>query len=257
MKALPPGTILQLMYLSERLERLQPGRFIEIGAGNGEITSLLLSRGWIGSVYEFDADTTARLKERFADEIVEDRLVLSNSNYVRSETADVDIVISSMVMEHLSDEDEALFMQKSRANLEHKHGTLIGIVPAGPRYWGIEDEIAGHFRRYTPDRIEAVARACGWSLQHLKGLTFPVSNLLLPVSNYLVTKQEGAKVSLSKLEQTKESGRRNVKFKTTFPSIFSLILNQYTMYPLHLLQKVLGPTNRSLVLYFEARPLPR
>ncbi|UIJ99488.1 class I SAM-dependent methyltransferase [Rhizobium leguminosarum] len=115
MKALPPGTILQLMYLSERLERLQPGRFIEIGAGNGEITSLLLSRGWIGSVYEFDADTTARLKERFADEIVEGRLVLSNSNYVRSETADVDIVISSMVMEHLSDEDEALFMQKSRA----------------------------------------------------------------------------------------------------------------------------------------------
>lgn len=143
MNALPAGTILQLMYFSERLETLPPGRFIEIGAWNGEITSFLLSRGWIGSVYEFDVDTTARLKHRIADEIVEGRLALISSDYVRSKTADVDIVISAMIMEHLSDEDEAHVMQNSHWTLEHKSGTLIGIVPASPRYWGIEDDNAG------------------------------------------------------------------------------------------------------------------
>ncbi|MDR9777571.1 class I SAM-dependent methyltransferase [Rhizobium hidalgonense] len=254
MNALPPGTILQLMYFSERLDRLKAGRFVEIGAGAGEITSILLSRGWSGSIYEFDARTAEKLRERFSREIASDRLVLNNSDYVQSETDDFDLVVSSMVMEHLSDGDEALFMQKSLANLERKGGMLIGIVPAGPRYWGVEDDIAGHFRRYTPEWINSITHSNGGSLVHVKGLTFPVSNLLLPLSNYLVAKQEGVKVKLSKMEQTKESGRRNVKFKTTFPSLFSLILNRYTMYPLHILQKALGPASRSLVLYFEAKP---
>ncbi|WP_431323476.1 class I SAM-dependent methyltransferase [Rhizobium sp. YTU87027] len=254
MNALPPGTILQLMYVAERLDRLKPGCFIEIGAGNGEITHLLLSRGWSGMIYEFDVQTAERLEQRFSNEIAAGRLALFNADYINSEIKDVDLVISSMVMEHLSDEDEALYMLKSLANLKKRDGTLIGIVPAGPHYWGIEDDIAGHFRRYTPERIDTITRLHGWSLQHVQGLTFPVSNLLLPFSNYLVSTQEGAKVKLSKLEQTKESGRRKVKFKTTFPSFFSLILNRRTMYPLHVLQKTLGPRNRSLVLYFEAKP---
>lgn len=257
MIGLPPGTILQLMYLSERLNYLAPGRFIEIGAGNGEITNVLLSRGWSGTIYEFDAMTTERLRHRFSPEIASGRLVLNNSDYIQSEKLDVDLIISSMVMEHLSDEDEARFMQTSLANLSEKAGTLIAIVPAGPRYWGIEDDIAGHFRRYTPERINTITRTHGWSLEHVRGLTFPVSNLLLPLSNYLVRRQEGMKVNMSKLEQTKESGRRNVQFKTTFPSVFSLVLNRYTMYPLHVLQKTLGPINKSLVLYFEAKPAIR
>jgi hypothetical protein len=47
---LPPGTLLQLMYLRERLEKLEPGRFIEIGPGSGEISKLLLDLGWGGVI---------------------------------------------------------------------------------------------------------------------------------------------------------------------------------------------------------------
>jgi len=39
MNVLPPGTILQLMYLRERIQRLPVGRFVEIGPGGGEIHS--------------------------------------------------------------------------------------------------------------------------------------------------------------------------------------------------------------------------
>jgi len=44
MRTLPPGTILQLMYLKERLVNIKPGRFVEIGPGSGEISGLLLLR---------------------------------------------------------------------------------------------------------------------------------------------------------------------------------------------------------------------
>ncbi len=50
MRVLPPGTILQLMYLRERLRDINPGRFIEIGPGSGEVTSVLLELGWGGIV---------------------------------------------------------------------------------------------------------------------------------------------------------------------------------------------------------------
>jgi len=50
MSALAPGTILQLMYLKERLVDVAPGRFIEVGPGTGEISNLLLKFGWGGSL---------------------------------------------------------------------------------------------------------------------------------------------------------------------------------------------------------------
>jgi hypothetical protein len=48
MNVLPPGTILQLMYLRERIGNIAPGRFVEIGPGSGEVSALLLELGWGG-----------------------------------------------------------------------------------------------------------------------------------------------------------------------------------------------------------------
>ena len=48
---LAPGSILQQMYLDERLARRAgtPGTFIDLGAGTGGTSSVLLARGWRGS----------------------------------------------------------------------------------------------------------------------------------------------------------------------------------------------------------------
>lgn len=257
MRGLPPGTILQLMYLDERVRDLPSGRFIEVGPGQGEITNLLLKHGWTGLLYELDEVTVDGLRARFAAEIEGGRLEVRRADYVEADATEVDLVISCMVMEHLSDDNEIRYLRKSAENLLERNGLMIGIVPAGTRYWGIEDDIAGHFRRYTDERLQALCEANGWRLQHIRGLTFPVSNILLPISNWLVNRHEAAKLQLSKLDQTKQSGRRNVAFKTKFPSLFSVILNRYVLYPLHLLQKMPGTINRSLVLYFEARPHAR
>jgi hypothetical protein len=56
------------------------------------------------------------------------------------------------------------------------------------------------------------------------------------------------------LERTKQSGRRDVKFKTHFPSVFELVLNRYVLWPWYQLQKVFADSERALVLYFEAKP---
>ncbi|MDB4793612.1 class I SAM-dependent methyltransferase [Methylacidiphilales bacterium] len=250
---LPPGTLLQLMYLQDRLKQLSPGRFIEIGPGSGETTNLLLKLGWTGYAFDLEAKTIQALGERFHDAEIARRLVPIHANFLTSPPPEkVDLVISCMVMEHMEDEQELAFMHQA-ARCLNQNGLMIGLVPASPAHWGIEDDIAGHYRRYTREALKGLMQKSDWKLTHTAGLTFPVSNLLFPISNYLVRRAEKYKLTLSHLEKTKLSGRRQVKFKTHFPSLAGILLNKPVLTPLHWLQKKCSKSEHALVIYFEAK----
>lgn len=254
MTVLPPGTILQLLYLKERLSETAPGRFIEIGPGSGEITRLLLSAGWVGTSYDIEEKTIVGIQKRFAEEIAEKRFCAVNADYLATDigSTSVDLVISCMVMEHLKEDQQKVFMAKSAGALK-KRGLMIGLVPSSPAHWGIEDEIAGHYRRYTKEKLAALLDECNWDLLHIAGLTFPTSNLLLSISNYLVERSERSKLALSMSAKTKSSGQRRVRFKTYFPALMGMLLNTRTLLPLHFIQKMFLNSNRAMVLYFEAK----
>lgn len=171
MSVLPPGTLLQLLYLRERIRNLPAGRFVEIGPGSGEITRLLLDAGWTGRSYDLGSDTVSGLRERFAPEIAAGRFEPVHGDYLEAAAGDdVDLVISCMVMEHLDDATQAAFMQRSARQLR-PGGLMISLVPGSPVHWGVEDEIAGHFRRYTRDAVGQLAATHGWYVQHMAGLT--------------------------------------------------------------------------------------
>jgi 2-polyprenyl-3-methyl-5-hydroxy-6-metoxy-1,4-benzoquinol methylase len=255
MTLLPPGTLLQLLYLKERLLRLSPGFFIEIGPGSGDVTRLLLDCGWSGCSYDIEEKTIEAFTVRFAKEISEGRLVAINEDYLATQPIrKADLIISCMVMEHLNEGEQAKFMAKSSENLKVS-GFMIGFVPASPAHWGIEDEIAGHLRRYTRASLTKIVLENHWRLEHLSGLTFPISNLLLPISNYLVTRQEIQKLPLSNIEKTKMSGRRYVSFKTHFKFPFRLLLNPIVFWPFGIIQKFFSKSDKCMVLYFEAKPI--
>lgn len=257
MVALPPGTLLQLIYLEERLKLLPPGRFVEMGPGSGEITAILLANGWSGSAYDLEDSTIKKLGVRFAHEINRQQLKVIHGDFIDSpDEQHVDLIISCMVMEHLTDAQLAKFMARS-ARLLTPNGRMIGFVPASPKHWGIEDDIAGHLRRYTRTTLKDFLEGADWNILHISGLTYPVSNLLLPLSNYLVKRSESHKLSFDNLERTRLSGNRDVPYKTSFPGFAALILNRWTMLPLHYLQKAYANTEAALVLYFESAPRAR
>ena len=167
-----------------------------------------------------------------------------------SEPEAVDLVVSCMVLEHLGEADEARYLQRCRAALS-RGGRGILFVPGCPDYWGMEDEIAGHLRRYTFDSLREAIEAHGLRLEHMAGLTYPLSNLLFPLSEYLVRRAERHKLALSHAERTRASGSRSVPFKTDFPAPLRMVLNEVVLYPLHLLQKLNARNPRSMVLYAE------
>jgi SAM-dependent methyltransferase len=252
---LPPGTHLQYMYVRERLRKKPPGRFVEVGVGSGALSRVLLELGWQGIGYDVSLEAVAAARELNGKHIARGRYDVRHEDWLNAEASvPSELVISSMVIEHLRSEDEARYFARCRSWLR-PGGLAIVLAPASPAHWGIEDEIAGHVRRYTRQGIERRLRELRWAPQHIAGLTYPLSNALLPLSNVLVKRAEAQMCALSEDERTRRSGVREVVMKTRFPPVFALFLNRFALYPLHLLQKANRTNEKALVLYVECTPL--
>ncbi len=251
----PPGTILQHLYLKERLAARPPGTFVEVGTGSGHLARLLLDAGWRGTGWDLSGEALVRARLALAPAIEAGRLTLREGNWLDAPgTGDVDLVVSCMVIEHLSDDDERRYFARCREALA-PGGVAALFVPASMRHWGVEDDLAGHLRRYTAETLTTRVASHGWRVTHLAGLTWPVSNVLLPISNALVARAERAKAELDLQARTESSGRRDVPMKTSFPPLLGALLNETTMYPFHLWQKAARNHPDALVLYAECAPV--
>jgi SAM-dependent methyltransferase len=249
-----PGSILQRRYLADRLSRVPAGRFTEVGVGTGRLSRLLLERGWRGTGWELSAPSLALARTTTAPWLADGAYALHDGDWLTSPAPEspADLILSSMVLEHLDEADERRYLRRAAAQLA-ADGLVVLLVPASPRHWGIEDEIAGHFRRYTRDRLRTLAAEDGWEVVHLAGLTYPLSNALLGLSNALVRRAESSKRELSMQARTEQSGHRSVPLKTSFPAIAGLVLNDRTMQPWDRLQRRYADHPSALVLYCELR----
>ncbi|MCW8452219.1 class I SAM-dependent methyltransferase [Legionella quinlivanii] len=254
---LAPGTILQRMYLKERLALLKPGFFVEIGIGDGSLSSLLCQLGWKGIGFEINEDTAEKASQSMKCYVDSGQYEVRQQNWLyNQDNLKADLIVSSMVIEHLNESEETLYFKRCESALAQS-GICILLVPSSMKYWGIEDEIAGHYKRYSKETLSALMHKLGWEVSHYSSLTYPFSNILFPVSEYLVRKAEKNKLSLSMDIKTKLSGNRQVPYKTSYPKVFKLILNEKVLFPFHWLQKKFSNHPDALVAYLECKPLSK
>lgn len=114
--------------------------------------------------------------------------------------------------------------------------------------------MAGHQRHYTRAGLTETLRTADWTVEHMTGLPYPLSNWLLPLSNRPVRRFEAERVALTPGERTIASGKRAVPWKNAFPSPARVVLNEVVLAPSHLMLLVSGRRERVLVLYCEAAP---
>ena len=250
MKVLPPGNILQNLYLKRRLKKLKASSFLEVGSGNGYISNVLLKAGLKGVGCDLNVGACANnstLNKRF---ISNESYKVFNDDFVNCNLGKFDIIISSMVIEHIPDDELHFFLVKMKKHLT-ENGTMIFFVPASMRHWGIEDEIAGHIKRYEYEDFHILGEKLDMKNNHSAGLTYPLSNWLYSLSNKIIAKKEKDKMNLSKKERTVYTGNRNVPYKTSFPKWFIIILNEVVMYPFYILQLIFRSNRNCLVIYCE------
>jgi SAM-dependent methyltransferase len=220
------------------------------------VSQLLLGLGWSGRAYDLNPSAVAHATQLNSDHVAAGRFAAHDMDWLASsaeQESTVDLVVSSMVLEHLDDGEVTRYFEKCNDVLA-PGGCSILLVPGSPRHWGIEDEIAGHYRRYTTASLATTVREQGWSTAHLAGLTYPMSNVLLGASNLLVKRAEQDKTSLALKERTELSGDRSVGWKTDFPPWLCVVLNERVLLPFHWLQKRCLRASDALVVYCECVP---
>lgn len=250
----PPGTILQRLYIKKRLQQLSFNQktFLEFGGGDGSLSNLLLNKGLSGMCFDLNNDSCLINESYNSLFITQNKFSVLNENLLEYDFGKrkFDVIISSMVIEHLDENSVNRYYEKCKSILK-SNGVIITLVPANMDYWGIEDEIAGHFKRYCFDDFKIISKNHSLKIKKIAGLTYPLSNFLFPLSNYFVKKQETAKLSMTKEQQTLLSGNRNVRMKTHFPKLAILFLNEITLFPFYLMQILFKSSNKAMVIYCE------
>lgn len=251
MEEIAPGSILQRMYFSKRVNPNVYKNFCEIGSGNGILSNLLLSKGLIGKGYDLNASACDNNKSRNAEFISTGKYQVVNGDFLLEKEQQIyDFIFSCMVIEHLDDNAVNEYFEACKRSIS-PNGTIAVFVPASMKYWGIEDEIAGHYKRYEFKDLNNIAELHKLKINEISGLTYPLSNWLFSLSNRIISKSEGHKKDLSMQEQTVLSGNRGVKFKTVFPWYFKLFLNPVVLYPFYILQRIFKKHPHNMVIYCE------
>jgi SAM-dependent methyltransferase len=222
--------------------------FCEVGPGAGDLSLALCRRGLNGVGVEFSSPAAAMSKAALSVPIQEGRYRLVEDDFMAIDGlgSGFDLALSMMVMEHI--EDDAAFVKRV-VGLVRPGGMVIIGVPARMDRWGIEDETAGHFRRYERTDLERRLSEAGLERVEVRSLAVPVANLTLHLSNFLVRRAgERKKLGLTQRARTESSGVRDIPFKTVYAAPFRLVLNPVAMYPLFLLQRAFYRTNLGLLL---------
>ena len=106
------------MFVRRRLRQVtRPGmRFLELGAGSGSLTGLMLQRGLSGEAYDLNEAAcriNARLNRRF---VQEGKLEIRNEDFLETtRPGRADLIVSALVLEHLDTEHVKTFFELCRA----------------------------------------------------------------------------------------------------------------------------------------------
>lgn len=232
----PPGTFCSGEALRDALKITGGRTFLDVGCGSGVFSKFLCDAGLSGTGVDFSKAAIAAAREVLADEIAAGRYRLVEGDIfdLPEDFEKVDIALSYMVMEHVS--DEAAFIETIRRRVR-PGGYVILAVPGRRDHWSLEDETVGHLRRYDREDLQRVMAA---QLEDVEvwSVAVPVSNILFHVGNWLLARsKEVEKLGQSQREQTETSGLQEIPWKTVFPSWVKLILNRVTLWPLFVIQR--------------------
>jgi len=141
-------------------ERLGP-TIVEVGAGLGNITQFLLNAERLVCLEPFEP-YRRYLASRFAKHLNVSVYPYPIEDCPNGDVpaGSVDSVVCLNVLEHISDDVEAL---RRMGQLLRPGGSVVVLAPALPCLHGAMDRAIGHFRRYTRSSLRRAFHAAGLS----------------------------------------------------------------------------------------------
>lgn len=171
---LGPGLLARSQLVERWLAALRPRSVLEIGCGRGHLTSRIGRHS--GRVVALDLSAeAARIARDNCASLLNADIVLADIRALPFRRQ-FDVVVLAEVLEHLDDDAEALELASSALD---GGGLLIVTVPAHPELWTIQDDMAGHKRRYTRAMLESLIARAGFEPVDLVCWGFPLTRFLV------------------------------------------------------------------------------
>jgi len=195
--------------LIDTMKNFSPqGTIFDIGAGNGYVSKALSQAGFNSVAVEPGMIGAQNAKNKGLTVICSS---LEDAGFFANSLSAIGLFD---VLEHIEAEKDFLLQIKSILKIG---GKLYLTVPAYQFLWSTEDEITGHFRRYTLNKLTKKLVNLGYKINYssyfFSFLPLPIF-LLRTIPSKLGWRQEGS------LETTRKE--HNVQ-----PGLFNHLLNQY------------------------------
>lgn len=204
-----PRYILRKRIILKLLREYEPGRFLEIGCGRGELLPDLARLGFEGIGLEISPEVlplarqVVSLYEPTLSIVADEKaLELERFRYV----------LAFEVLEHIQDDAAALVNWRKWLD---RDGRLIITVPAHMKSWTKSDDAVGHYRRYEHDALCRLLADCGYMVEVFWSYGFPLTTLTRPARAFLYrspskvfhSKSKHARTLHSSLESTLQLSR--------------------------------------------------
>ena len=217
-----------------------PGEgFLDVGCGSGGTSLELLKRGYwgLGLDYSQEAVRRAVIACRSYIDKHQYMVIPEEASYWVRRKVQVPIILALFILEHQPDD---LSFLETLKTVTKPNGWIVCAVPGRKDKWFIDDEIAGHYRRYDKEDLEKLMWSVGLKNVEVWSVATYIHNILsLPGINKLWTKDgRYNRLNLDQEERTKVSGISEIKMKTVYPWWFKYLLNRVTLWPLFMVQRL-------------------
>lgn len=144
--------------------------FFDIGGGNGFVAKQLQDKGVNVCLVEPGLEGIKNAKHRGVKNLI--HATLESGSFLENNIAGLG---AFDVVEHI--EDDVAFVKDLHRFLK-PGGKLFITVPAKQWLWSVNDDIAGHYRRYTIANMKRLLKSCGFTIDYISYLFRP---LVLPL----------------------------------------------------------------------------
>lgn len=148
-------------------------RVLEIGAGSGTFSSMLLTAQVVERLWlvEPDAGLAEELTARFAGEtkVTVLRLAAEELTVELLTGLQLDAIVMVNVLEHIEDD---LALLRRCANTMQPGGRLLTFSPASSLLYSEYDRLVGHFRRYAKEELRARFASANFRIVQIKYFNF-------------------------------------------------------------------------------------
>ncbi|WP_402374306.1 class I SAM-dependent methyltransferase [Isoptericola rhizosphaerae] len=175
---------------------------LEVGCGQGAVGARIAARHDYTAV-ELDETSWATAAECIGAAAPRAR-VLHGDTTVLDPDQRFDVVCAFEVIEHIDDDAAALAGWVARVR---PGGELLLSTPAWPDRFGPWDTLAGHYRRYEPERLRGLLEDSGLTDVDVTLYDAPIGYLLEAVRNRMARRRAGDRAELDLAGQTAGSGR--------------------------------------------------